>query len=147
MAYSAVGYTGDGATRQYSIPFDYISDTEVFVFVGTIQKRKTIDYTITLGVLVFNASPTAGSAIEIYRRTDLAKRKVEWQPGGSFTAADQNLNSKQLFFICQELYDLIQGVITGSGETPVPATGDYDVQSLILALNTFLSNHTTITYP
>jgi len=147
MAYSAVGYTGSGTTRQYSVPFDYILATEVKVYVANVLYRMGIDYTLSAGVLTFTTAPAASTAIRIYRRTNLSTRKVEWRAGGSFTAADQNLNTKQLFFLCQELYDMVNGVIQGNDDDVTPEVLVYDPSSLLANLSLFLINHTTVEYP
>ena len=147
MAYSAVGYTGDGVTKQFAIPFEYLSVSEVFVYSNNVILKLNTDYVIVLGVLTMVSAPVSGVVIKIYRRTDLSKRKVEWKAKGSFTAADQNLNAKQLFFICQELSDKITGAITGDDVIVPIVVTDTDAAKLLDALSLFLINHTTTLYP
>jgi hypothetical protein len=146
MAYAAIGYTGDGTTTTYSIPFDYISQSEIKVYVSDVIYRLDVDYSIINGLLSFLVAPSANAAIRIFRRTDLSKRKVEWQAKGTFTAADQNLNSKQLFFICQELYDMIQGYTPGY-DIIEPVVDTNDPGALLAKFSLFLMNHTTTDYP
>lgn len=146
MAYSAVGYTGDGVTRTFSIPFDYILKTEIIVYKNDTILRMGLDYTLNAGVLTMSSIPAAGAVVKIYRRTDLSKRKVEWKAAGSFTAADHNLNTKQLFYLCQELYDMVNGAITGDITIP-PVIIQNETKTLLENLSFFLINHTTVEFP
>ena len=69
-------YTGNGSTTTYSFTFPYLAQTDVKTKInGTTQN--TTEYTFpTPTTLKFNAAPSNGTSILIFRDTDNSTRQA-----------------------------------------------------------------------
>jgi hypothetical protein len=148
MAYSSISYKGDGVLMQFPLPFEYILPIEIFVSVNGLTKILNTDYVLEVGIVRFiTTPPPSASTVKIMRRTNLATQKVQWKEPSIMTAADLNLNTKQLFFIEQELYDMIVDLSTALGNNTPVVTTTVKASDLMAGLSQFLINHTTSLYP
>lgn len=70
---STVSYTGDGSTATFTVPFRFLSTSDLVVSVGGVTKVLTTDYTVTGvsaaagGSVTFVVAPAAASAVVIKR--------------------------------------------------------------------------------
>ena len=99
-----IGYTGDGTTTDYLIPFNFIDNESIHVKIdGTTRASSGFQIngtTLTLGSSLVTAAD--GKAIVIYRDTPIDKTKVVFQVGASIRAQDLNANDRQFLHAIQE---------------------------------------------
>lgn len=107
-------YTGNGAITEYSITFQYYSQSDIFVaFYDTATEAwvnvSTSDWSfLNPTVIKFNTAPADNQRILIYRCTDIDPLPAEFFPGNSIKAADLNNN----FFVMKSA---IEEINTQSG--------------------------------
>lgn len=91
--------TGDGTTKNYTIPFDYLSRSHVHVTVdGEVQ-----DYEYTNAkAIAFASPPPKGSVIIIERQTPYDEPWISWSDGTVMIANDLNAQQLQSLFVLQE---------------------------------------------
>jgi len=105
MSYSQIEYTGNGSAVNYSIPFNYISQSHVKVFVNTVL---VTNYTFTsTNIITFSIAPVNGAIILIKRETPLDNPIVEFQDGSTLTEDDLNKSATQVFYAIQENADTL----------------------------------------
>ncbi len=73
MATTEVFYNGDGSDVTFTIPFEYLEESDVKVSVGGVLKTQNTDYTFsTLTEITFTAAPASGTNnVRIFRDTDI----------------------------------------------------------------------------
>ncbi|MAL83362.1 MAG: hypothetical protein CMF11_03285, partial [Idiomarina sp.] len=102
-------YTGNGAITEYSITFQYYSQSDIFVaFYDTATEAwvtvSTSDWSfLNPTVIKFNTAPADNQRILIYRCTDIDPLPAEFFPGNSIKAADLNNN----FFVMKSAIEEI----------------------------------------
>ena len=100
MATIENSYTGDGSTVLYSFTFPYISTSDIYV---TVAGANTTAYSLANATTVeFNAPPSNGAAIRIYRNTPTEVTSATFFPGSAVRAQDLNNNFEQTLFVAQE---------------------------------------------
>ena len=102
MAVSIITYTADGSTNQFSITFDYISQSHVVVTVDGTSAAFTFINTSTLQL---NSTPSSGSKVQIQRVTPVTAI-VDFTDGSTLFEADLDLADKQSRFISEEAKDI-----------------------------------------
>ena len=126
MAVTKITYTANGSDTQFTIPFEYIAEADVDVYVDTVfqlqqnttstadathpqvisgeitQGTALINYTFANATTIqFNSAPTNGAFIFIERTTDDAS-VVTFTPGSTIRAQELNSALEQVRFIAQE---------------------------------------------
>lgn len=120
MPASFVRYIGDGSTREFSVPFNYLSPRHVIVRVdGTISgfawlTESTVQLTIT---------PSNGQIVEIKRETPSDRPLVDFVDGSTLTEADLDRATLQGLYAAQEFADQITGTLR------VDSTGNWEAGS------------------
>ncbi len=106
MALSFVTYIGDGVTTDYPIPFPYLEQSHIFLYINGINHT---DFSFLTGSTVRLASPvTPGSILTIRRKTPRDVRLVDFSNVSIFDEKYLNLDSEHLFYIMQEITDTSQ---------------------------------------
>ena len=96
-------HTGDGSTRNYSVDFPYLKETDVKV---TLDHVLTTAYTFqNATTLRFTTAPANGVAIRIYRDTDVDAARYVLAAGSAVKAGELNENYDQLLYADQEKVD------------------------------------------
>ena len=115
MATTEVFYNGDGTDVTFTIPFEYLEESDVKVSVGGVLKTQNTDYTFsTLTEITFTTAPASGTNnVRIFRDTDINNLRNEFFAGSAIRAQDLNDNYLQTLYSAQELTD--QYVTRSSG--------------------------------
>lgn len=106
--YSRVQYTGDGTTNPKAVPFPFIQQSYVEVYINGVLKTAGTDYTWPSGSTI---APTVawpnGSLVEFRRNTPKAASLVNFADGGTLDEAMLDLNTTQLLHVAQESIDAV----------------------------------------
>ena len=103
MAYSHVVYTGDGNTKIYNVPFEFIKKEFVKATIDGVQKE--FDW-LDITTVTFIEAPEKGSTIMLYRETPKENALVEFKDGAILTGKNLDTQISQLLHIAQETYDV-----------------------------------------
>ena len=116
MATTEVFYNGDGSDVTFTIPFEYLEESDVKVSVGGTLKTQDTDYTFsTLTEITFTTAPASGTNnVRIFRDTDINSLRNEFFAGSAIRAQDLNDDFLQTLYSAQELED--QFVTKSNGE-------------------------------
>ena len=116
MATTEVFYDGDGSDVTFTIPFEYLEESDVKVSVGGTLQTQDTDYTFsTLTEITFTTAPASGTDnVRIFRDTDIESLRNEFFAGSAIRAQDLNDNYLQTLYSAQELED--QFVTKSDGE-------------------------------
>ena len=126
MAVTQNTYTGNNATTNYSITFEYLEETDVKVSLDGVLKTVTTDYTFANATTIsFNTAPGTGVAIRIFRETAIDTAQATFFAGSAIRAQDLNRNNDQVLFSAQERLnrnlDSTGGTLTGN----ITTQGDF----------------------
>ena len=88
MATTEVFYNGDGTDVTFTIPFEYLEESDVKVSVGGVLKTQNTDYTFsTLTEITFTTAPASGTNnVRIFRDTDINSLRNEFFAGSAIRA-------------------------------------------------------------
>ena len=119
MPYAEATYTGNGSTKEFNVPFDYIQDAHLKATLNTVLTSGfTIDATVTPRKIVFNTlsaatatqeatgAPKSGVDLVIYRETPLNAALVDYTDGSTLIADDLDTSNKQWLYALQEQDDV-----------------------------------------
>ena len=124
MAVTQNTYTGNNATTNYSITFEYLEETDVKVSLDGVLKTVTTDYTFANATTIsFNTAPGTGVAIRIFRDTATDTAQATFFAGSAIRAQDLNRNNDQVLFSAQERKNRAVDASGGS------MTGELDMQT------------------
>jgi hypothetical protein len=101
--YSYIESTGDGSTSIFAVPFDYINESDVHVFIDGVEDTGA-SFT-SPGTIQTSVVPPADSIIFITRATDLTERAVDFTTGSLLTEEDLDASAEQVFKVAQEAID------------------------------------------
>jgi hypothetical protein len=108
--YAYEAYPGNGATTQFTIPFPYIAQEHVEVYVDAVLKTLGSDYTfLNPSTISFTVAPANGATVGIQRNTPKDARIVDFQDASMLSEASLDQDSNQLLYITQEGYDVAEG--------------------------------------
>jgi len=127
MAYSYVVYTGNGATTQYAIPFQYIRKEHVKVFVNFVDTAYT--YANNTTVLLASA-PANGARVEVRRITPASTPLVDFVDGSTLVASDLDTSNLQHLFLEQELDDNTKQAVSIDPNTGLPTASNQRITNL-----------------
>lgn len=99
--YSAVTYKGNGSTKTFSIPFDYLEKSFVKVKVNGNLKNINQDYTIDDKEVTMATAPSTEETLELSRETPV-DRLVDWKEGSILTASTMTTQEVQQLHIIEE---------------------------------------------
>ncbi|WP_304037343.1 phage tail fiber domain-containing protein, partial [Desulfovibrio piger] len=109
MAYSYVTYTGDGSTQIYTVPFPFIKQEDIHVFLDAEEVPAERIEWLSESSIKFDMPPEQGAVIRIRRDTDKEEAVVDFHDGSVLSEEDLDQNTRQLLFIAQEAYDALEG--------------------------------------
>ena len=105
MTLSIETYTATAAQVNFTFNKGYIDDSQVLVYVDGVLQVEATDYNWSDSETVtFTSGMTGGERVTIARKTSWDSRIVNYVTG-PIPAADLNKDSKQAFYIAQELTD------------------------------------------
>jgi len=106
MAFANVSYTANGAVQTFVVPFGYLQQSHVKVFLDDVQ---TILYTFNgSGDIVMDAIPADGVVVKIQRDSDITQKLVAFADGSNLTEEDLNDDASQGIYLQQETRDEIE---------------------------------------
>jgi hypothetical protein len=118
--YSYIEYVCDGSTTTFQIPFNYIEQDDITVYVNGVEES----YTFTTGNTIELASaPANGIIVRVSRLTDADIRSVDFRDGSILTEADLDTSAQQIFNVAQEAMDIARDAITVTPDGLVNAQG------------------------
>lgn len=106
---SFVQYTGNGALRQYAVPFPYLERSHVFVTLNGVEQPFTW---VNAQLIELATAPANGAGFTVRRRTPSAQVLVDFEAGSALQDEDLDLVAKQALFVSQEALDIAEAVIT-----------------------------------
>lgn len=118
MASTIAFYTGDGATTDFTVPFDYLAKKFVRVSLGaTILKGGDYGdtskdyYFLDKTTVRLKVPPQAGEVLTIRRYTSATDRVVSFKDASVLKATDLDVSSVQTIHIAEEGRDIINDAL------------------------------------
>lgn len=129
MASTIAFYTGDGATTDFTVPFDYLAKKFVRVSLGvTILKGGDYGdiskdyYFLDKTKVRLKVPPQEGEVLTIRRYTSATDRVVSFKDASVLKATDLDVSSVQTIHIAEEARDIINDALIKDKE------GNWDVK-------------------
>ena len=119
MAYSYSEIIASGGNT-FNIPFDYIEQSEISVFVDGVSTSFTFT---SSNVIDITPAPAQGAVIRIARDTNLTSRAVDFASGAVLTEEDLDNSNIQVFHAAQEAIDKANSAIA------LDVDGKWDAES------------------
>lgn len=131
MASTLAFYTGDGATTDFTVPFDYLAKKFVRVFLG-VTILKGGDYGDTSKDYYFldktkvrlKVPPQVGEVLTIRRYTSATDRVVSFKDASVLKATDLDVSAVQTIHIAEEARDIINDALIKDKEGNWDAKGN-----------------------
>lgn len=124
MAYSYFEYAADGSTVTFTVPFAYVTQDEIEVFVDGTE---TTDFTFTSSnTITLGTAPANGATVRVGRTTNLTQRAVDFTTGAVLTENDLDTAVIQVFHAAQEAIDTAEEAVSKDTD------GKMDAQSRII---------------
>ena len=131
MASTIAFYTGDGATTDFTVPFDYLAKKFVRVSLGvTILKGGDYGdtskdyYFLDKTTVRLKVPPQAGEELTIRRYTSTTDRVVSFKDASVLKATDLDVSSVQTIHIAEEARDIINDALIKDKEGNWDAKGN-----------------------
>ena len=102
--FSIYSVTETGSTNIVSVPFPYVSQSNVYVSVNGVQTSAYTWLTSSTIQMTASAASLAGSTITVQRLTASASAAVTFQAGG-LDPTDLNTSAAQVLYSQQEIWD------------------------------------------
>lgn len=115
--YSQVTYTGNGTNTVFALPFNYLQQSDILVFVGGVQNN-TFTFTDSSHIQI-SPAPANGATVSISRSTAITFPDVNFADGSTLRAGDLNTNTQQVLYGLQEVNDLVGLSRVQAGTLPV----------------------------
>ena len=119
MADTYINYKADGSTNNFKIPFEYLKQTYVNVYVDNVlQKGGSYGDTsaqyffLDKSTICFYTAPTVASTVKIQRVTSASERVVSFKDASVLRADNLNTSQIQTVHIAAEARDSIDNAIT-----------------------------------
>ncbi|HWL80109.1 MAG TPA: phage tail fiber protein [Roseomonas sp.] len=117
MRYSYSDYTGDGSTKLFSVPFEYISQDHVSVTVDGASASFTW---LNSNTIQLPSAPPVGAVVRVRRNTPKEVALVDFNDASVLTESALDLATRQNLLIAQEADDKAEDIV---GEAVEAATG------------------------
>lgn len=131
MASTIAFYTGDGATTDFTVPFDYLAKKFVRVSLGvTILKGGDYGdiskdyYFLDKTKVRLKVPPQVGEVLTIRRYTSATDRVVSFKDASVLKAADLDVSAVQTIHIAEEARDIINDALIKDKEGNWDAKGN-----------------------
>lgn len=112
MANTVVVYPGNGVTREFTVPFDYLNRTFIHVYINDVEEAQgTAWYFLTPTVIQRAVAPAVGENITI-RRVTSSNRIVDFKDASVLRSLDLNTSQLQVLHIAEEAKDMIVDTIS-----------------------------------
>ena len=112
MANTVVVYPGDGVTRQFTVPFDYLNRTFVHVYLNDIEETQGTTWSfISPTVIERSAAPLVGETLTI-RRVTSTNRIIDFKDASVLRSFDLNTSQLQVLHIAEEAKDMTVDTIS-----------------------------------
>lgn len=109
MAYSYVKYTGDNSQTNFSIPYNYLQESHIQVYVDGNQQTVNTHYTfLNASTIQFVTPPDVGELVHILRNSGRSARLVDYQTSTLLDEDTLDQDSNQMFYLMQEAYDALE---------------------------------------
>lgn len=106
MANTVIVYSGNGVTRQFTVPFDYLNRTFVHVYLNDIEETQGTTWSfISPTVIERSAAPLVGETLTI-RRVTSTNRIVDFKDASVLRSLDLNTSQIQVLHIAEEAKDM-----------------------------------------
>ena len=117
MVNTVIVYHGDGVTRQFTVPFDYLNRTFIYVYLNNTEATQGTDWSfISPTVIECAVAPTADETLTI-RRITSTNRIVDFKDTSVLRSLDLNTSQLQVLHIAEEARDKTVDIIVLPGET------------------------------
>jgi hypothetical protein len=120
-SFSFVSYTGNGTTQTFNVPFQYISQAHVEVYLDGTLRTTGISWDSATTIRL-NPAPNAGAIVRLSRNTPKTAALVDFQDAGILTESALDLNTRQGLLIVQEAFDEASNVISTAVAAAVAAS-------------------------
>lgn len=112
MANTVVVYPGDGVTRQFTVPFDYLNRTFVHVYLNDVEETQGTTWSfISSTVIERSTAPLVGETLTI-RRVTSTNRIVDFKDASVLRSFDLNTSQLQVLHIAEEAKDMTVDTIS-----------------------------------
>lgn len=112
MTNTVVVYSGDGVTRQFTVPFDYLNRTFVHVYLNDIEETQGTTWSfISPTVIERSAAPLVGETLTI-RRVTSTNRIIDFKDASVLRSFDLNTSQLQVLHIAEEAKDMTVDTIS-----------------------------------
>jgi hypothetical protein len=122
MAYSYFEVIASGGNT-FNIPFDYIDQGEVSVYVDGAEASFTFT---SSNVIDITPAPANGALVRIERATNLSERAVDFASGAVLTEEDLDKSNIQVYHAAQEALDKVEQTMQ------VDVDGKWDGQDRVI---------------
>ena len=124
MSNPVVNYDGDNSSTDFAVPFPYLRESDVLVYVGAVLQTKGTDYTFLNATTIrFTTAPATGTAnVQFARDTENANPIVDFEDSSDYTADNLDRAAAQNRYKLQEIKYTIDNLPTGvaTGDVPAP---------------------------
>lgn len=128
VPYSYRQYSGDGGAVDFQVPFPYISQDHVHLYLNSKELVDGTDYTWTSGTqlqlttapqaAVPGAVPVPAEVLTVRRITPEDDQIVQWKDGSYIIQDDLNESDRQWLYLIQEHHDQLMLLQWGQGTIP-----------------------------
>jgi hypothetical protein len=114
VPFSYAQYAGNGSTTTFSVPFPYLLQAHVKVYLDLVIETgaydsllvQGVDFTWTSGTQIrTTVAPTNGKKLTVRRETPNGSQVVQWNDGSNLTAEDLSISDLQNLYVVQEWVD------------------------------------------
>lgn len=114
MAASYTLYHALAGQQTFAVPFPYLLQTDVQIFINGVQQTINTDYVwLNAGSIQLFGSLIANADVLVQRQTSPNSVDVTYTPGAVLTAAQLNTANLQNFYRTQEIQDQLDQYISG----------------------------------
>lgn len=126
--FSKVAYTGNGTNTEFVVPFPYLEQDDV---QATVNNAPVDLAWLNASTVKIDPAPANGTAIVIFRDTDIDAPKVDYTDGSTLSELDLDASHRQEVYKLQELLDelgdlklQLQNVMVSAGNLPAVTGAD-----------------------
>lgn len=103
--YSIVDHVSNGSVKTFSIPFPYLAEEDIKVYVNNILQSSAVYTFPTSSTITLDSQPANGLVVRIQRVTRRDSLLIDFQNAALLTEKDLDTNAQQLFYLMQECID------------------------------------------
>jgi len=120
MALSYNQYPGDGANRNFSVAFQYLSRSHVTATINGVNAPFTW---LSPSLIQLSTTPPAGTLVEVRRTTPRQVSQVDFVDGSTLTERDLDTGVLQSFYLAQEAFDVAGATLSQTLDGHLAANG------------------------